>query len=155
MKTNYLFLFVVLSLCGCITYDPPRKTLTVFNNSDSAVYVCFSSTDSITLQPELKLFIEFPGRMENVRGRKMNSICSPDYRVNAYSYSVLVDAAYSTKDKWIPFKNKDSVTFFFIKESIMRTHTWKEIYGDQLYTKKIRFSYLQLENLDYEISYEP
>ena len=153
MKKN-IFLLVVLALYGCITYDPPKKSLEIYNYTDEAVYVCFSSTDSLQISPKLVLFYTLSGLGYDENNVKIDTIVSPDYRINAHNYSYLRESSTSST-KWIPFRDKDYVVFFFIKESTMKKFSWEEICKRQLYEKKVKYSYKELEKLHYRILYKP
>ena len=37
----------------------------------------------------------------------------------------------------------------------MKNHTWEEIVAKQLYEKKVKYTYDKLEEMNYEISYNP
>ncbi|MDX1907434.1 MAG: hypothetical protein SF053_10405 [Bacteroidia bacterium] len=152
MKLWSLLLLAAM-VYGCPAYDPPTGVLKIFNASDSAVYVYESCTDSIQMVPELTLFHVIPG-MTDAKGRQINPIRSPHYRVNAYAYSEF-DGFGSPETRSIPCQNQEYVTFFFIPESIMRTHTWQEICQQQLYHTRIEANLQMLDSLDWVLQYTP
>jgi len=152
MKKN-IFLLVVLALHGCITYDPPKKSLEIYNYTDEAIYVYFSSTDSLQITPKLVLFYNISGLGNDENNEKIDTVVNPDYRINAHNYSYLRESSTSST-KWIPFRDKDYVVFFFIKESTMKKFSWEEICKRQLYEKKDKYSYKELEKLHYRILYK-
>ncbi len=141
------FSILLFVLSGCPVYCPgPQFEISVQNHSDSAIYICQSCTDSIPLEPELKLFwVGKPGSMKDELGANMGYISSPDYRIDAYKYnSVALGVNLSADEKTIcPGRSK--ATFFIIKESVMRKYTWKEIVQMQMYQKKIHLTKQQLD----------
>lgn len=141
---------ILFFLCSC-AYDPANKSLEIFNNSDNAIYIYFTYKDSISMSPKLELFVK---DTTGIYFTKHDSIYSPEYRVNARSYSYLREKSISNS-KWIPFSDKDYVNFFFIKESTMKNFKWEDIVEKQLYEKKIRYTYYQLHKMNYKITYEP
>jgi hypothetical protein len=153
MKKN-IFLLVVLTLNGCITYDPPKKSLEIYNYSDEAIYVYISRTDSLQLTPKLVMFYNIPDMGFDENNVRLDSLVTPDYRINAHNYSYLRESSTSST-KWIPFKDKDYVVFFFIRESTIKKFSWEEICNKQLYEKKVKYSYKELEKLHYRILYKP
>jgi hypothetical protein len=152
MKKN-IFLLVVLTLYGC-TYDPPKKSLEIYNYSDEAIYVYFSRADSLQLTPKLVMFYNIPDMGFDENNVRLDSLVTPDYRINAHNYSYLRESSTSST-KWIPFKDKDYVVFFFIRESTIKKFSWEEICNKQLYEKKVKYSYKELEKLHYRILYKP
>ena len=72
------------------------------------------------MSPKLELFVK---DTTGIYYTKHESIYSPEYRVNARSYSYLREKSISNS-KWIPFSDKDYVNFFFIKESTMKNFKW-------------------------------
>lgn len=151
MKIIKLTIAIVLLFNVSCAYDPPFKSLEIYNNSDDAIYVFFSNKDSITISPKLELFVK---DTTGLYFTSYDSIYSPEYRVNARSFSYLREKSVSTS-KWIPFTDKDFVNFFFITENTMKNYSWEEIVEKQLYVKKVRYSYKQLEKLKFRIMYKP
>lgn len=151
MKTFFIFLFVIL-LCGCPTYDPISGVLSIANNSDSAVYVYHTCSDSLQKQPELKLFLESGAEMIDARGNKMETTYSPDYRINAHSTSEMSGFG-TAKYKRLPCGNQEFINLFFISESAMRKYTWDEIAQKQLYLNKMKVTKQHLDSLDWKIKY--
>lgn len=152
MKTN-IFLLIVLVLYGCI-YDPPKKSLEIYNYSDEAIYIYFSYKDSLQIMPKFVLFYKISGLGYDENNVKIDTVVSPDYRINAHNYSYLRESSVSST-KWIPFPDKDYVIFFFIKESTMKKYTWEEIVTKQMYVKKVKYTYKELEKRHYKIFYKP
>ena len=144
------FVFLLLIFFVSCSFDPSSKSLEVYNESDNSIYVFFTYKDSLTKEPKLELFL----KQNNGINQFQDSLRSPDYRVNPHSYSFLRESSISSK-KWIPYPDKDYVNFFFIKEATLKDHSWEEIVMRQLYEKKIRYTYKELEKLNYKIIYKP
>ena len=151
MKKFILLSFSIIFF-GCIAFDPGKQNLEIHNFSNEAIYVYYTYYNDIQITPKLELFLYLPDRAPDESD--LDSFCSPQYRVNAHTSSI-IETGYSTNSKWIPFTNKDYVNFFFIKESIMKNYTWEEIVAKQLYEKKIKYMYKDLERMDYKIFYKP
>ena len=157
MKKTITFLAIIF-LCSCL-HSPFEsyggKCLTIHNYSDEAIYVYHSYFDSIQLVPKLELFTFWPDRAPDEKD--LDPYCSPEYRVNAHDLSYITDG-HHTETQWIPFPDHPEinyVNFFFIKESTMKKYKWEEIVAKQMYVKKIRNTYGELEKMNYEISYKP
>jgi hypothetical protein len=149
---NLFLILVITLLYGCV-YDPPHGLLTVHNYSDSAVYVYLTCADSLQLTPKLNLFEYDLSNSTNARGQKRDPIYSPNYRVNAYSYSEF--AVWGTAKKPRSYCEDKSLRLFFIKENTIRTKKWEEIYKKQLYVKKVILTEKQLNDGDWEFTYYP
>lgn len=157
MKKIYcLLIFSVILLNSC-AFDPKREPmLTITNNTKDTLYIYYSSKENIQLQPELKLEI-----LKNVyiytdtNGIRHYSDVYPDNRVDPFSYTCFHDDGLHYKGKFKPFPDLDYVNFFFIKESTLKNYTWEEIVAKQMYEKKVRYTYDQLEEMNYEITYNP
>jgi len=157
MKKKYCLLIFNIVLLNSCAFDPKREPmLTVKNNTKDVIYIYYSSKESLQLQPELKLEISkhaFAYTDEN--GNDHSTVVYPENRVDSFSYTYFHDDGLHSKGKFKPFPNKNYVNFFFIKESTMRSYTWKEICEKQLYEKKVKYSYKELEKLHYRILYKP
>ena len=136
--------------------DPKHEPmLYIYNYTNDAMYVYYSSKESIQLEPKLKVLKLDHYTFIDKNGNRRDTVVYPDYRIESHSYSVFHDDGIHVVGKFRPFLNKDYVNFFFIKESTMRSYTWEEICKKQLYEKKIKYSYKELEKLHYRISYKP
>ncbi len=127
-------------------------SLSIYNATSSAVYLYITSSDTLPLTPKLNLFDTV--FLHSTQNR--DTILSPIYRINAYSY-------YTKNDLTVPnvnieelcLKSKDlKIKLYFIKESTMRIHNWTEIYLCQLYEKKIVLSESDIQRLNWEIEYK-
>lgn len=124
-------------------YDPPSSRIDLENRTDSAIYVYYSFRDSLELSKPLFLFEQrmFGGVTEYM---------SPDYRINAYTFGGIGTLGQTE----LFSKNKgENIRFFFIKESTMRSFSWKEIVEKQLYEKKKKFSEEELEENRWMVEY--
>lgn len=148
---KYQFLLAAGLLAGCF-HDPPQGTLTIYNYTDSAVYVTYGCDDSIPCRPKLALFENFEGAVHQNPVIPRNPIISPDYRVNAYSSNSIFGFG-STNNKIFPC-GKDSFKIFFISEYTMRTNSWEEICKYQLFNKKITLSKDTLDSWDWTVLYK-
>ncbi len=137
------FLLVYIFINGCI-YDLPSQTFTVYNYSDSAIYIYYTCSDSIKSLPELRLF-------ENFKKDGRDYLISPNYRINAYTYGTI--PAFGNREKFIDTCKNKTLKIFFIKEITMRKKPWREITQEQAYIKKMELTYKDLEKLNWIITY--
>jgi len=152
MKNLIIYLITMTMMVSCYFHiDSSSKNLTINNYTDEAIYVYYTYYDSIQLTPKLELFVYWPDRAPDEKD--LDQYCSPEYRVNPHFYS-LITGDHSSETKWIPFPDKNYVNFFFIKESTMKNYTWEEIVQKQLYERKVKYTYDELEKLNYEIIYK-
>ncbi len=158
MKNNgkiLVLIFVSLLLCSCDFFDetPQTGVINLQNNTESAIYVYVTYKDTLPKSPKLNLFDTITIEKSY---QKKDSIISPVYRLNAYSYYV----DFEKNDGGIIFNDYSAksvdkkVRLYFIKESTMRTKTWDEIYKGQLYEKKMIFTEDELTELNWEVNYE-
>ena len=157
MKKIYcLLIFNVILLNSCALGPKREPMLTIKNNTKDVLYIYYSSTESIQLQPELKLEIsKHAFAYTDKNGKDHYTVVYPENRVDSFSYTYFHDDGLNTKGKFKPFPDKNYVNFFFIKETTMKSYTWEEIVAKQLYENKVRYTYDQLEEMNYEISYNP
>jgi RHS repeat-associated protein len=78
-------------------------------------------------------------------------IKAPDYRINAYSFQHIGLPANNSIIKNCKDKK---LRIFFIKEEIMREHSWEEICSKQLYEKKITLTEEELQQNNWVVVYE-
>ena len=152
-----LFLIACGLFCSCIfTYDPPRGSLDIFNDSDEAVYVHFNCgvIDSLPLNPKLELFHYFSFNMEDASGNPIEpGFASPDYRINAYTFGSL--RIWGTpKNPRLPC-DENKATLFFITEKTMRNYSWEEIYENQMFVQKVTLTQKELEKSNWKYTYSP
>jgi hypothetical protein len=148
-------IFSLFMLCGCPAYDPPRGFLRIDNDSDEAVYVHFNcgNTDSLPLHPKLQLFLFSSEKMEDAYGNPSKPhFFSPDYRINAYSYSPIFIRG-TLSHPHLPCDEK-KITLFFITEKTMRTYDWEAIYKNQMFVKKITLTEEELKQNNWVVVYE-
>lgn len=148
-------ILVSLFFSGCIFFDETPQTglINLQNCTESAVYVYITYKDTLPNYPKLNLFDTVS--VDNY-SQKEDNITSPIYRVDAYSFYTdfknnvggIVFNYYSSKS------NDKKIRLYFIKESVMRTKTWNEIYKGQLYEKKMIFSEDELTKLNWEVKYK-
>lgn len=153
-KTYILLLFLIGCFYGC-TFDPKREPmLIVNNNTEDVLYVYYSSKDSIQLKPELKSEISKHAlAYTDENGTDHYTVVYPENRVDSFSKTYFHDDGVHTKGKFRPYSNQNYVYFFFIKESTMKNFTWKDIVQHQLYEKRLKYTYAELDKMNYEISY--
>ena len=153
MRHILLLSFVVL-LNGCIAYDPLRGEFEINNYSDSVIYVYHSYSDLLELDRKLNLFETRSGVVTDASGRiRQDSICSPEYRIDAYDYMTIVVCG----PYWSPrlCGDNDTLYLFFIKESVMRTMSWEEICEKQQYEQRVALTEEQLNNSGWTYVYYP
>ena len=158
MTTKNLCILLLLNtfLLSSCAFDPPSKSmLDIYNYTDDAIYVYYTSSESIQLKPKLELFLLDRSVRINKYGNRLDTICYPDYRINPHSYTVFHDDGIHAVGKFRPYPDKDYVNFFFIKESTMRSYTWEEICKKQLYERKVKYTYRDLDKMQYQILYKP
>ena len=152
---NFIIIVFIGLLTSCrFTLDTNiERVMSIHNYTNEAIYVQYSYHDSLQIKPKLVLFYFFLDRVDD----GLDPYCSPDYRINPHFSSTIAEK-YDYEKKWVPFPEHPEiyyVNFFFIKESTMKNHTWEEIVAKQLYEKKVKYTYDQLEEMNYEISYNP
>lgn len=158
MKNNgkiLALIFVSLLFSSCIFFDetPQTGVINLQNNTESAVYVYVTYKDTLPNSPKLNLFDTISLVNSN---QKKDSIISPTYRLNAYSFFV----DFEKNEGGIIFNDYSSksidkkIRLYFIKENVMRRKTWNEIYKGQLYEKKMVFTEDELSKLNWEVKYE-
>lgn len=144
-----IFVFFSLTFSGCLIYDPPSGTIEVYNDSDSSIYVSTNCTEVMPKFPELRLFLKSPAKMVDENGKRINEIFIPDYKVYPHKMSKI--AGFGS------FKNPkidcQKIYIFFIKESTLKERSWNEIYINQLYEKKLKFTNQELDSLQWKIRY--
>lgn len=150
---NILLLLFILMLYGCPAYDPPTGVLTIHNYSDSAIYIYHTCEDSLQIMPRLSLFESWNANVVDAQGRKRDSIYSPNYRINAYSFGG-INVLGTVKAPQLLCKDK-SIRLFIISESTMRTKNWEEICKNQLYVKKIILTEEQLSKEGWQYTHYP
>lgn len=143
MKKGILIYIISLILYSCV-YDPPQeKGIRFYNNSDSAIYVQYSFTDSLIISNNLTLF-------DNFGSKVTDHLVSPCYRLNAFSVGFLKRHG----RKSLVYKSKDKkLRLFFIKEKTMRTKTWVEICSKQIYVKRMVLTLKDLERTNWNVIY--
>ena len=156
MRKIIIIVFIGLLTSCRFTLDTNiERVMSIHNYTNEAIYVYYSYYDKIQLSPKLDVFLYLPGRAPDEEG--LDPYCSPDYRINPHTTSTIAEKP-ADKKMWIPFPEHpeiDYVNFFFIKESTMNNYSWEEIVAKQMYEKKIKYTYDQLEEMNYEISYNP
>ena len=152
--SNNLFIYIIfISLFGCPVYDPTPAFLNIYNNSDSAIYVYSTCNYNLPCDPKLDLFKVIGGEKFDQSGATMVDTISPNYRVNAFSYGEI--KVWGEKDSPQSFCENNQIVLFFIKESVMRSKDWGYICANQLYDKKLIYSEVQLDSLDWVVRYTP
>jgi hypothetical protein len=119
-------LFIIILLFSSCVYDPLEQSIFIQNTTDSAIYVYYTSSNSLPKEPALKLF---------VKEKAMDlPIQSPEYRINAHSNGLI--PLYLLKVESDKSKDK-KLKLYFITEKNIKEKKWDEIYKNQLYEKKI------------------
>ena len=157
MKNNKTYIILLLLgffySCGFVKKDKPL--LIVNNNTKDVLYVYYSSEESIQLQPELELVKLSHYSYTDENGNNRDTVVYPENRVESFSKTYFYDDGVHTDRKFRPYSDQNYVNFFFIKESTMKNFTWKDIVLRQLYEKKVKYTYDELNKMNYEISYNP
>ena|ERR1035437_5732650 len=145
---NYLRKFIYLTSViyaitfqSCISLFDKSDNLKfdIQNNSDSAIYIYVTQSETLQLTPRINLF-------DTLKINGMDSIKSPVYRINAYSF--YVDFENNVGSLYFDYfrkNDKDStLQVFFFKEAIIKSYTWESICRKKLYSKKITITEKQL-----------
>ncbi len=150
MKKFLLISALLINIYGC-AFDPKMKpVLFIYNFTDEAVYIYYSKHDSMQISPKLYLYEKSHSQDSDEFGNNLDTITSPEYRINAHS-----ETFFTGYSKWHPFDDVDYVNFFFIKESTMKNYTWEQIVEKQMYERKVKYTYKELEKLNYRVIYKP
>ncbi len=147
-----LILFVIV-FKSCLPFDPPSGGFEIYNYSDKAIYVYCTCMDSLPVSPRLNLFEKFNDLIIDPNGDTIDPIYSPEYRVDAYSTKGFV--TWGSPENPRLYCDNTTVRLFFIKENVMRTHTWEEISQKQLYEKKTILTESQLSKNGWKYIYFP
>jgi len=148
-------LLTVFFLSSC-AFDPPSESiLDIYNYTDDPIYVYYSVDERLQLKPKLELFVSDLSVRINKYGNRLDTICYPDYRIDAHSYIEFHDDGVHSSGKFRPFPESNYINFFFIKETTMRENSWEDIVKNQLYVRKVKYTYEELEKLQYQILYKP
>lgn len=152
MKRIFLIFSTILIL-GCI-YDPPTKGITIFNNTDRAIYVHYSCSGKMEKSAELVLFRKNADEVQSVDEYDLPkpSTSSPEYRVNAFSYSQLGGFGNGEKRELL-CGNSKNITVFFISEDTMKAYNWNTICNRNLYNKRMEISKEVLDSLKWTVFY--
>jgi len=154
MKKYFIFIFISFFVsCANSVENKTMQIMSIYNYSNEAIYVYYNYYDELRLSPKLELFLYLPDRAPDEK--ELDPYCSPKYRINPHTFSTLEEQFVDNK-KWIPFPNKPEinyVNFFFIKEGTMKNYSWEEIVAKQMYEKKVRYTYDELEKMHYKIFY--
>lgn len=160
-KIFIIIFFSVSILSGCQfnntdnqSEDYRAGSLTIYNYSDSAIYVYMKcgKVDSLPLEPGLELFIEPKTETTDKCGNVIfQPLVPPEYRVNAFGHGNITVGGDEDNPK-LPCNVQD-VTLFFIKEKTMRDYDWEQIYKGQMYAERITFSEEELNSLCWRYSY--
>lgn len=155
-KISILSVVLIMLFNSCIYFsDRIRPMLFVYNNTDVNMYVLFTDKESLQMSPMLKLYAKEHYQYEDELGNRKDTVIYPQSRIESHSYTCFYDDGVHVSGKFKPFPDLNYVNFFFIKESTLKNYTWEEIVAKQMYEKKVRYTYDQLEEMNYEISYNP
>lgn len=151
-KLNLCLIFSALLITISCVYDPPNSGPAYFYNcSDKAIYVYYSKSGKLEIEPRLELFEpkkeEF--MFENIGCGKL--LQPPMYRVNAYEQKEMSN---EYLEEW-GYYDDDSIIFFFIAEQVMKDSTWEDIVDKQLFEKRISLTIEQYHDLFKVVTYTP
>ena len=134
-------LIYAITFQSCISLIDKSNSLKfdIQNNSDSAIYIFVTQSETLQVTPRIDLF-------DTLRINGMDSITSPVYRINAYSF--YVDFKKNVGSLYFDdFRKNDkdsTLHVFFIKEAIIKSYNWESICRKKLYSKKITITEKQL-----------
>lgn len=155
-KIFFASILLGLILSSCIKYsDRYRPLLYVHNQSNTNIYVLFTDKENLQATPKLELYLKAHYIQQSQSRNCTDTVIYPDNRIESHSYTYFYDDGFHTNSKFRPFPNINYVNFFFIKESTLRNNTWQKIVEKQMYEKKVKYTYDQLEEMDYKITYSP
>lgn len=140
MKKIITLLCIVL-FTGCFAYDPPAKSIKIFNNSNFDILICVSYSDSLKLN-----------QIKDIYGKQDLNIIKGKLPVD---YFVL-----SKKQKNLGLlywkmgeKIDDSIRIYIIKDKTIYENDWEYIIKSQLYERKFTYTIKQLKKTDWNIIY--
>ncbi len=140
-----LFILLLFStIIGCSLTDSKQESIEIYNNTDSAIYLYYSCSDSIYLTPKLVLF-------DTIINRGKEKIISPEYRVNAFSSGGI---GVRGRKNLINNCTDKRIRLFFIKEETMMNNSWNDIYKWQLYEKKIILTIEEMEKNNWTVTFD-
>ena len=155
---KYIIALVVLGcLYGCPEYAN-RDPIYFQNNTEKPIYVFYSCNDST---PQ---YIRQYRKNDSV---VIDSIPTPQellfetYQIGDKELKVADDRfpAYSSKsiviDRFLVKTCKNKTMYFFLisVETMKKARSWEEIERNDLYIKKLKYSYEELKEMDWEIVY--
>ncbi|KAF0128605.1 MAG: hypothetical protein FD155_3163 [Bacteroidetes bacterium] len=146
-----LNIIMLLGLSSCVfTYDPPPDSgkIILFNHTDSAIYIYSSCVDTLLNSKKLTLFKTNKANQFDQFGEKLDSIYSPDYRINAHSHSFLQIGG-TTQRPVLPCQH-DTIFLFFITEYNLGSKNWAEICSNVNLSKKVVLTKEQLVKNDWK-----
>lgn len=114
---------------NCI-FNPEKPTFDIQNKTDSAIYIYVTYLDNLPISPGLNLF-------DTLRINGKDSIVAPVSRINAYSSYVDFKNNVSSLyfDDFRKNEQDSTLQIFFIKETVLKVNTWKNICSKKLYSK--------------------
>ena len=122
-----IFIFLVLQSC---VYDPkkPLYSLKVINKTDLSFYVYTSCKNKISELPAIKYD-------ENRVSKIVPGFEKPSIKENGstYIYDYSIESFFKNCDN-------EKLNVFLIKDSVIQNYSWKDIYEEQIYFKKISFT---------------
>jgi len=119
-KIQLLFIFLFITICACV-YDPPRKTISIINNSTSdTIYVypagCLNNIDSFKIPAKNYFDHGFGKTIKNV------------YYINP------LDTGFVVMDSFHILNCPDKeVKLFIFKETILKKYNENEIIKNELF----------------------
>lgn len=144
MNRRLTILLLISTFISCSLFDSEQGAINIYNNTDSAVYITYSCSDSICLSPQLVLF-------DTIVNNGRETIISPNYRVNAYSYGGIGTTG---RKNLINDCIDKRLRLFFIKEETLKNFSWNDIFIWQLYEKKVILTIDEMEKTDWTVTYQ-
>ncbi len=130
--------FLFLFNCSCIL-DSTKDGIGIKNNTDSAVYVTYSTNDSF---PDWPRFV-----YSEVYGKDIMK--KPQYVVLAHSKSLPIQYIDQTELKKQGVKE---LSIFIVKENIVRKNSWEAISKNPMFSKKIKISIDSLKKINWTLT---
>jgi hypothetical protein len=115
------------------------------------IYVYETCSGILPCDPKLKRFLIDTINRRDVQGNIMRDTTSPNYRVIAHSHGSVYTGG-TERSPRLSCENK-KLSFFFFKERVMQTRTWKEICENQLYDRKMILTEEKLDSVGWKITY--
>lgn len=143
------WIIICFVLTGCPIYDPPVETgmLEIINQSDSIWYVCLTCNHKLTIENRVFYQLSWGDQAYDQFGNKKD-LFFPRNRIAPNDTSNF--SGFGKPSKPRIYCEDRTLKVFFIKEEIMKTHSWEEICRDQKFSHKIDLTSKELDSINWK-----